>query len=58
MERDNLHRGLNNMDETMRRSDRKLTDEETLRLFHVAEYGVLSLIDGATALLVQHETVI
>lgn len=46
------------MDETMRRSDRKLTDEETLRLFHEAEYGVLSLIDGATALLVQHETVI
>ncbi len=34
------------MDETMRRSDRILTNEETLRLFHEAEYGVLSLIDG------------
>ena len=34
------------MDETMRRSDRRLTNEETLRLFHETEYGVLSLIDG------------
>ena len=33
------------MDESMRRSDRQLTTEETLRLFQEAEYGVLSLID-------------
>ena len=29
----------------MRRFDRQLTDEETLRLFREAEYGVLSVID-------------
>ncbi len=33
------------MDKTMRRSDRQLTDEETLQLFREAEYGVLSVID-------------
>lgn len=33
------------MSETMRRVDRQLTDEETIRLFREAEYGVLSLID-------------
>ncbi len=33
------------MNETMRRSDRHLTDEETIRLFQEAEYGVLSVID-------------
>ncbi len=33
------------MNEIMRRSDRQLTDEETLRLFREAEYGVLSVID-------------
>ncbi len=33
------------MSETMRRADRQLTDEETIRLFQEAEYGVLSVID-------------
>lgn len=33
------------MSNTMRRSDRQLTDEETIRLFQEAEYGVLSIID-------------
>ena len=33
------------MNETMRRADRQLADEETRRLFREAEYGVLSLID-------------
>ena len=33
------------MNGSMRRTDRQLTNEETLRLFHEAEYGVLSLID-------------
>ena len=33
------------MDNTMRRTDRQLTDEETIRLFQEAEYGVLSVID-------------
>lgn len=33
------------MSETMRRSDRQLTEDETIRLFQEAEYGVLSLID-------------
>ena len=33
------------MHETMRRADRQLTDEETIRLFQEAEYGVLSVID-------------
>ena len=31
------------MDKPMRRSDRQLTDEETLQLFRDAEYGVLSV---------------
>ena len=33
------------MDNTMRRTDRQLTDEETIKLFQEAEYGVLSVID-------------
>lgn len=33
------------MDKPMRRSDRQLTDEETLQLFRDAEYGVLSVTD-------------
>ena len=33
------------MDKPMRRSDRQLTDEETLQLFSDAEYGVLSVTD-------------
>jgi len=33
------------MNETMRRADRQLTNEETIRLFQEAEYGVLSVID-------------
>lgn len=33
------------MDKPMRRSDRQLTDEETLQLFRNAEYGVLSVTD-------------
>lgn len=33
------------MDKQMRRSDRQLTDEETLQLFRDAEYGVLSVTD-------------
>lgn len=33
------------MNNKMRRADRQLTDEETLRLFREAEYGVLSVID-------------
>ncbi len=33
------------MDNKMRRTDRKLTDEETIRLFREAEYGVLSIAD-------------
>ena len=33
------------MNESMRRSDRHLAEEETLRLFREAEYGVLSVID-------------
>ena len=33
------------MNNTMRRVDRKLTDEETIRLFQEAEYGVLSVMD-------------
>lgn len=36
-------------DEPMRRADRQLTEEETLRLFREAEYGVLSLIDKSGA---------
>ena len=39
------HKGMKCMNESMRRSERQLTDEETLRLFHEVEYGVLSLID-------------
>lgn len=33
------------MDKPMRRSDRQLTDEETLQLFRDAQYGVLSVTD-------------
>ena len=33
------------MDKQMRRSDRQLTDEETLQLFRDAQYGVLSVTD-------------
>ncbi len=33
------------MDNKMRRTDRKLTDEETIGLFREAEYGVLSIAD-------------
>lgn len=33
------------MDKPMRRSDRQLTEEETLQLFRDAEYGVLSVTD-------------
>ena len=33
------------MDKPMRRSDRQLTDEETLQLFRDAEYGVMSVTD-------------
>lgn len=33
------------MNNKMRRADRQLTDEETIRLFRETEYGVLSIID-------------
>ena len=33
------------MNNKMRRTDRQLTDEETILLFREAEYGVLSIID-------------
>lgn len=33
------------MEQTMRRADRQLTQQETVRLFEEAEYGVLSLVD-------------
>lgn len=33
------------MNNAMRRADRQLTDEETIRLFQTVEYGVLSVID-------------
>ena len=33
------------MDNKMRRADRQLTDDETIRLFREAEYGVLSIVD-------------
>lgn len=33
------------MENKMRRTDRQLTDEETVRLFREAEYGVLSIAD-------------
>jgi nitroimidazol reductase NimA-like FMN-containing flavoprotein (pyridoxamine 5'-phosphate oxidase superfamily) len=39
------HKEAERMDKPMRRSDRQLTDEETLQLFRDAEYGVLSVTD-------------
>ena len=33
------------MNNKMRRADRQLTDEETIKLFRDAEYGVLSIVD-------------
>ncbi len=33
------------MNEKMRRAEKQLTEEETLKLFQEAEYGVLSLLD-------------
>lgn len=35
------------MNGKMRRADRQLTNEETMRLFQEAEYGVLSVMDGS-----------